>query len=217
MSTREARRQRGRRHGLQLRNKVLAGLREARVTGGISQARLSAELGCSQVEVSRRERQKVSDLGIVSLSEMAALLGLELSVSLHQVGQPIRDKGHQALIDRFRAALSADWRVAAEVPFPAPGDARWWDLFLRLPTQRVGVEAETAIRDQQALVRRMHGRRRDGGADEVLLLLSDSRANRALVDDLRTALGPEFGTSPRALLAALRSGSALPGSGVVLL
>ncbi|HWH24790.1 MAG TPA: helix-turn-helix transcriptional regulator [Candidatus Limnocylindria bacterium] len=204
--------------GLELRSRLLAELRQARVTAGISQKQLAAALGCSQAEVCRRERQQLQDGGLVMLAEMAAVLGLELSAGLHPAGQPIRDKGHQALIGRFRERLAPAWRVAAEVPFPRPGDPRWWDLVLRLAARQiVGVEAETRVRDQQDLVRRMHGRQRDGGASVVLLVLSDSRANREQVDELRVALGEEFATSPRALLAALRAGTSLPGSGVILL
>lgn len=98
-----------------------------------------------------------------------------------------------------------------------PGDPRVWDLLLRLADQVVGAEAETRIRDVQALVRRMRARQRDGGTDEVLLILSDSAVNRRLVGELREALGDDFATPPRALLAALREGRPLPGSGVILL
>ena len=51
---------------------------------------------------------------------------------------------------------------------------------LRLPNFRLGVEAETRIRDMQALVRRMRERAQTGGADALLLVLSDSGHNREL-------------------------------------
>lgn len=63
----------------------------------------------------------------------------------------------------------------------------------------------------------MRLRVRDGGADIVLLVLADTRANRALVDELREALGEAFSTRPGATLRALKAGERLPGSGVVLL
>jgi transcriptional regulator with XRE-family HTH domain len=213
----ETRKQRGRRRGLMLKHRLIAECREARISAGVSQQRLAAELDCSQPEICRRERQEIGDIGLVALSEMVAVLGLELSVGLHPSGQPIRDKGHQALIGRFRAQLSTSWTARAEVPFPAAGDARWWDLVLRLADQLVGVEAETRIRDVQALVRRIRARHAEGGVAHLLLLLSDSRANRGLVDELRVALGGDFGQAPRVLLAALRTGRPVPGSGVVLL
>jgi hypothetical protein len=100
--------------------------------------------------VSRFETlQDVERVPLVLVSEIAALLGLELSAGLHVLGDPIADKGHQALIKRFRAVLGEAWRVVAEVPLPNPGDPRTWDLILRIPAQIVGVEAETRIRDVQ--------------------------------------------------------------------
>lgn len=145
------------------------------------------------------------------------MLGLELSAGLHPLGDPIRDRGHQALISRFRSQLSPAWRVAAEVPLPLPGDARSWDLLLKIGAQLIGVEAETRIRDVQLIVRRIRLRERDGGADEIVLALSASRTNRTLVNELREALGPRYGTSPRSTLVALRAGAALSGSGVILI
>src|SRR4029079_8554136 len=103
----------------------------------------------------------------------------------------------EALIGRFLSRLPPDWAVAREVPFPTHGDPRWWDAHLRLASLRyvIGVEMETRLRDMQSLVRRIHGRVRDGGTDHVLVVLSDTAHNRALVADLRIALGREFAPS----------------------
>jgi hypothetical protein len=103
------------------------------------------------------------------------------------------------------------------VLLPGVGDRRSWDLLLRIGNEVVGVELETRIRDIQWLVRRMRERERDGGADFVLLVLSDSATNRRLLPDLLEALGPAFATPSRAILAALRAGQALPGSAVLLI
>jgi hypothetical protein len=105
----------------------------------------------------------------------------------------------------------------AEVLLPNAGDRRSWDFLLRLEAQRVGVELETRVRDVQWLVRRMRERERDGGVDLVLLVLSASAHNRRVLPELRQALGPEFATSPRAVLKALREGRPIPGSAVILL
>jgi transcriptional regulator with XRE-family HTH domain len=197
---------------------LVSELTETRRILSLSQQSLADALGRSQSEVSRLERHvDVDRVSLVTISEVASVLGLELSVGLHPAGEPIRDKGHQALIRRFRAQLSPAWRVLAEAPLPTPGDRRYWDLLLRIPAQLVGVEAETRIRDMQRLVRHMNERERDGGADVVLLLLAATRTNRALVDELRTALGSVNPPSARTLLGCLRAGVPLPGSGVVLL
>ena len=191
---------------------------ETRRIASTSQQALALELGRSQSDVSRLERLvEIDRASFVEVSEIASLLGLELSAGLHPVGEPIRDKGHQALIERFRAELSPAFKVLAEVPLPTPGDRRAWDLLLRLPGQLIGVEAETRIRDMQRLVRHVHQRDRDGGADQVVVLLATTRTNRELVDELRIALGPAYATSPRQILGSLRAGQPVPGSGVVLL
>ena len=100
---------------------------------------------------------------------------------------------------------------------PNIGDQRSWDILLRLESLLVGLEVETRIRDVQALVRRIRERERDGGVDDVLLVLSDTSHNRELVGQLREALGPRFRTPPKLILAALRAGRPVPGSGVIMI
>ena len=219
MVTRETRLARGRRRGNQIQAGVLAQLREARITEGISQAALAAQLGVTQASISMLEAGKVADVSMVRIAEIASILGLEPSLTLHRIGAPIRDKGHEALIARFRERLGHGWRIVREAEFPSEGDPRSWDLLLRHPTMHylIGVEAETRIRDLQALVRRTRERAHDGGADHLLIVLSDSATNRRLVQDLKDALGDEFQTPASSILAALSRVSQLPGSGIVLL
>jgi transcriptional regulator with XRE-family HTH domain len=218
MATRESRRQRGRRQGEAIVQSVTTELRTTRVGLGLSQQTMSKKLGCSQSEYSRFElARSPSSRSLVRLSEAAAILGLELSVGVHPAGPPIRDKGHQALITRFRKLLSSKILVRAEVPLPGPGDPRVWDLVLQMDDWLIGVEAETRIRDLQALVRRIRDRERDGGVDEIIILLSDSAVNRRLVAELREALGEPYATSTRGLLKTLRTGSGSPVSGVLLI
>ena len=217
MGSSETRVLRGRRRGSGLTRKLVSELIETRRTVGLSQQALADLLGRSQADISRFERLRDTNrVSVVELCEVASVLGLELGAGLHPVGDPLRDKGHQALIARFRAHLAPDFRIAAEVLFSDPGDRRAWDLVLRMPRQVIGVEAETRIRDVQWLVRRMHERQQYGGAHVIVLVLADTRVNRALVDELRMALGREWSTSPRAILRALRQGQPVPGSGVVL-
>jgi len=216
VSTRESRVDRGRRRGDEVARAAITQLRSTRVALGISQDVVAAAIGCSQPEISGIEHFKIP-VTLRRLSEIASLLGLEPALTLHPVGPPLRDKGHEAVLGRLLRTVSPAWRVFREAPFPGPGDRRFWDALLRLPAQIVGIEAETRIRDLQALVRRMGERARAGGADVMLLVLSDSATNRGLVDDLRAALGDEFASSPRDLLAALRAGQPLPGSGVILI
>ena len=188
---------------------------------GISQRTMARELGISQPRLWRIEQDDGDEVSITRLCEMASLLGLEPSLTLHPIGDPIRDKGQQAVGKRFDALLSPAWSMTTEALLPLPGDLRSWDRLLRLrgvPDRHlVGVDLESRIRDIQDLVRRTRLRERDGGVDEILIVLSDSATNRRLAAQLREALGPRYATSNRALRTALRLGQPLPGSGVVLL
>ena len=217
MVTRESRRTRGGRRGAEMVAASARTLHDARVTLGLSQSAVGTELGWSQAFVSRLDRNLVPNVSLLDICMMASVFGLEPSLSFDRVGPAIRDAGHEGLIGRLLRLLSPTWKVAREVPFPNPGDPRWWDLLLRLPDFRLGVEAETRIRDMQALTRRMKERAREGGADALLLILSDSAHNRELVDELRAALGEEFQANPREVIRALRAGRVPPGSAVILL
>jgi len=217
MATRETRRERGRQRGRALARRLIDEIANARKTAALSQSQLASAVGVSQSELSRLERLvSPESVTLCEMSVLASMLGLELSVGLHPVGDAIRDKGHQAVIGRFRALLSPAFRVSAEALLPGVGGRRAWDLLLRLATQLVGVECETRIRNIQALVRRIRERERDGGVDHIVLVLSDSQTNRRLLPDLLEALGPRFASPPRVTMKCLRSGQPLAGSGVVL-
>lgn len=217
MGTKNTRFQHGQRRGVEITGAAIDALRSARVSLGLSQRAVARQLGCSQSQFSRFEAKKVKHPTIVRLASIASILGLEPSLTFHAKGPAIRDKGHEALIGRLLKVLSPTWHVLREAPFPNLGDARSWDVLLRLGNYRIGIEAETRIRDVQALVRRMRDRAHAGGADVILIVLSDSAHNRQLVDQLRAALGEDFSTPQSALLQAIRNGTQLRASGVVLL
>lgn len=217
MATRETRLQRGRRLGTQTLRRLINELRDERQLAGLSQRALANQLGISQAELSRLEQFGFSAVPLIRLSEMASVLGLELSASLHRKGDAVRDSGQQAAVKRILECVSPAYVVSREALLPNVGDQRSWDILLRLESLLVGVEVETRVRDMQALVRRIRERERDGGVDDVLLVLSDTSHNRELVGQLTEALGPRFRTPPKLILAALRAGRPLPGSGVILI
>lgn len=216
MATRETRQERGRRRGDEALRKLVNELRTARQVAGLSQRAVAVDAGWTQSELHRLESHEFTTVSLARLGAVASVLGLEVSVGVHPIGDGLRDKGHEALLKRLAAGIHPSFRQAREVPFPNSFDRRSWDVVLRLERHLVGVEAETRIRDIQELVRRIRQRERDGGVDEILIVLSNSAHNRARVDDLRAALGQRYATPPSELRRALRTGRRLPGSGVLL-
>ena len=192
-------------------------IRTTRMGANLSVRNVAHALGWSPARYARFETNQLHDLGVRQIAEAGAVLGLELAARLHPAGEPISDAGQQKLRGRFRGLLAPAFRVVSEVLLPNLGDRRAWDLLLRLGGVLIGVELETRIRDVQRLVRHVRERQRDGGVDHVLLVLSASSHNRALLAQLLEALGPDFATPPRQILRALREGRATPGSGVLLL
>jgi len=201
-----------------LTTRTMSELRNTRVGSGLSQDATASAVGWSQSRLQRLESQGVT-ANLVELSELASVLGLELSVGLHPIGEPVRDKAQLAIGKRLDSELSRAWMITNEAPLPIPGDLRAWDKLLRLPNAeyRVGVDIESRIRDIQALTRRTRLRERDGGVDNILIVLADSATNRRLAPDLRAALGEAYACSPRMLLSGLRLGRPLVGSGVILI
>lgn len=190
--------------------------REARLATGLGQADVARALGISVAQLSRIERGLSPDLTVAMATRLHAVLGLRLSVRSYPDGDPIRDAAQVRLLEAFVARCHASLARAWEVPFPTPGDLRAWDLTLRGATFRAGVEGETRIRDVQALERRMALKERDGRMDRLLLVVLDSRANRATVRahaDVVAARFPILGARALELLAV----GADPGGNALIL
>jgi transcriptional regulator with XRE-family HTH domain len=192
-------------------------LREARESSGLSLRDLGQAVSISHSQASRIERGLVHDPSLRALTRMAAAVGLEMSIRLYPVGDPLRDVAHSRLLDRFRSELHPSLTIHHEVPFGRDHDLRAWDAVVSGAGWRVAVEAETRLADVQALVRRISLKKRDGGIATVILVIADTRGNRAAKVAARGSLAAEFPISGRAVLAALRAGESPSGSGVIVL
>jgi transcriptional regulator with XRE-family HTH domain len=216
MPVRETRLELGKRQGGEIVRRLLAEIKGARLEANVSQSALAKRIGWPQTRYSLFERG-VRPTSVEDLCVVAAILGLRPKFELYRAEEGARDQGHSRLMARFRELLAAAWTATREAPFPTLGDLRSWDILIRLGTvYRVGVEAETRLRDIQELVRRIRQRELHGGVDHILIVLSDSQHNRRYADELRTTLGPDYATSRGELVAALKAGQPLPGSGVLL-
>lgn len=203
--------------GVELTALLQRELRDARHDRGLSQASVATALGVDRSWVSRVERGRVDDVGIIAATELLAAVGLELSVRAYPSGGPLRDAAHSALLEHLRARIHRSLSWATEVPLPMVGDMRAWDALIRGRDWRCGVEAETRPRDLQALERRLALKLRDGGVDMLVLLLLDSRHNRALVRENADALHERFPVPGLRAIELLGAGVSPGGSSLILL
>jgi hypothetical protein len=132
-------------------------------------------------------------------------------------GDPVRDAGQLALLERFRQRLPGEGLWQTEVPLPIPGDRRAWDALLVFRGRRAGCEAETRLTDIQALERRLALKFRDGDVDVLILLVADTAANRRVMKMHREALRSLLPLDGWQVLRALRAGGLPDTNGLVLL
>jgi transcriptional regulator with XRE-family HTH domain len=202
----------------QIRAEIGTDIRDARMNAGASQQSAGASVGMSHAQFGRIERGALVTPTIEQLSLACAAVGLKLVVRAYPDGDAVRDAAQLALLRRLRALLPARTAWETEVPLPIPGDRRAWDAVIRFAARDVAaIEAETRLRDAQAVQRRIALKKRDGGIDRVILLISDTRSNRAALAAVREDLRNQFPLDSRAVLAAIRAGHAPPADGIVLL
>ncbi len=216
MATAERTKDRGQRNARRLLQQLGAELRDARLAAGVSQRHVAAVAGLSQSAVSRTElvQAEASTLSVLSLH--AAALGLRLSLKVYPESTPVRDAAQLRLLDRLRRQVHGryDWRP--EAPLPGYGDLRAWDVALTGPVS-IGIDAETRLHDIQALQRRSETKWRDSGLDRIVLLVSATRHNAAVLRAHREALRGTFPADTHAVMDALRSGRVLASNGLVVL
>lgn len=150
-------------------------LREARIGAGLSQRQVAEAASVSHAHVGRVERGESAGVSIVLIARLLNIVGLQLAARAFPGGSTLRDASHVALLKRLQAELPASVRFRTEVPLRGDRDGRAWDGRMDLTGGCVHVEAETRIRDLQALDRRIALKQRDDGVARVMLLVSDTR------------------------------------------
>jgi transcriptional regulator with XRE-family HTH domain len=214
VATREDAGQRGQRRAARLRLELGNALRDARRGAGLRQQTVAQRAAISQAGVSRTERATRSAT-LDELAILAAVVGLDLVVRLYPGPDPIRDRAHVRLLARLQAELpTLKWWT--EVPVPIPGDQRAIDAVVRFGSLGVGFELETRLVDAQALVRRLALKQRDAGLARMVLVLADTRTNRAALAAADGTLRSAFSLAKREVIASLRDGRAPNANGIVL-
>lgn len=195
-----------------------------RRNASLSQEEVSSAASMSRAQYGRIERARSPEVSLVTVARIGAVLGLDTSLRFYPHADPIRDAAHAALLERLHARChpSLDWRT--EVPFPRTGDLRAWDAVIggfRMPHDRAyrrcAVEAETRPVDVQALDRKLALKERDGGADWLILLLADTRHNRALLHGHGPSLRARFPRDGRRVLELLAAGVDPGGNAIIVL
>jgi transcriptional regulator with XRE-family HTH domain len=216
MPTVQRARDRGRQQGRLLVHEIGSELREARQSAGVSQEHVARVAGLSQSAISRVERASPVSVRVDELARHSAALGLRLSLRLYPEGEAVRDAGQLRLLRRFRGEIGGGFGWRTEVPVAGAGDARAWDVLLDGPGT-VGVDAETRLRDVQAVQRRCELKWRDAGVDRLVLVLAATRHNRAVLREHRAALSSTFPADSGEVMAFLRRGRLPPRNGIVVL
>lgn len=220
MPTSERAADRGRRRCHESVHRVRLDGRQARTAAGLSQRTVAKAIGVSHSKVSRFERGVIRDPSLEFMAAYCAVVGLDLSIRAYPAGDPIRDRAQLALLERFRARLHPSLRWRTEVPLPIERDLRAWDAEVSGPARerwRIRVEAETNVSDGQALERRLQLKIRDDPAGHVVLLVSETRANRQAIRLLKDGLRETLPLDSRGMMAALGTGRDPGASGIVIL
>jgi hypothetical protein len=146
-------------------------------------------------------------LSFATLARIAAAVGLDVWVRTYPGPEPIRDQGQATLGDSFLRSVNAPLIVRTEVRIGDRRDLRAWDLTIAEPAgRRCGVELETRFIDAQAQHCRISQKLADSGFDMVLVVVADTRANRAAVRAAAGYLGSDYVIDDPATLDALRNG-----------
>jgi transcriptional regulator with XRE-family HTH domain len=203
MATRERARDRGRRRGERLLGALLNEAREARSSLNLSQDDVGGAIGLSGSQYGLIERGGHPNVPFVTLAEILSVLGLELAARAYPVGGGLRDVAQLALLARLRDRVSTAFTWRTEVVMPIDGDLRAWDAGLFARGLRIGVDAESRLRDVQAVDRRVMLKLRDSGFDRAILLVADTKTNRRALHEVGQALAANYPIATRAALAAL--------------
>jgi transcriptional regulator with XRE-family HTH domain len=213
------------------RARRLARVDVLRAGAEIRQARLG--LGRSQRAVGRAARMSASQVGRIergelhlgdhdAIARLAAVVGLDARLHLYPGPDGALDGPQLRRIARLRTVVPAWVSIRQEVPLPIAGDQRAWDLVLGGLIRNGEVdsmpgEVETRLYDIQAQSRRIQLKLRDSPFESVLLIVADTKRNRAVLTEHGASLSADFPIGARACLAALRAGRHPGGSSVILL
>lgn len=196
---------------------ALEEFRSARVERGLSQQRVATAIGRSDAWVSWTESGRNASLTVVDLFAMLACVGREASLRVYLGAGGLRDGAQARLLARLRGQISPGWSWRTEVGMPIAGDLRAWDCVLERPGCTIGIDAETRLRDFQAVDRRAMLKLRDSGVDRAVVLVPSTRANREAIREVAPVALANYPIPSRIALRALREGVDPGGNAIIVL
>ena len=192
-------------------------IRLARIQAGRTRGAVSRAVGTSVARISLLERGLVPTVTYRQMARVSAAVGLKVSLRAYPAARRLLDAPQLELLARVKERSNSAWRWELEVPMPIAGDLRAADARASIPGCTIACELWTRPADWQAQSRSALLKRRDLGADRLLVVLRDTRANRAAVRDAGIATLDAFPIGPRAVLKALAEGRDPEGNGLLFL
>jgi transcriptional regulator with XRE-family HTH domain len=195
-------------------------VRAIRIRKRLTQQALAARAGVSRSVVARIEQGRAARVTIATLDPVAAALGARVLVKVLWHGESLDrllDSRHAATVEAVvRTLRDARWDVATEVSFNEYGERGSIDVFGFHPAtgSLLVVEVKTTIGDAQELqstldrkVRLAPKIARDRGwhvaRTSALLVIVESRTNRATIERLAATFGGAFPDRNRVVRAWL--------------
>lgn len=181
-------------------------LRLARHAAGMRQVDVARAIGSSTSQICRVEHGKAPRLTVGALTRHAAAVGLKPWLKLFPLGRRLLDAPQLDLLARFRSRLHPAWTWETEVPMPLASDLRSGDCRIAVPGCSILVEAYTRLSDWQAQSAGAARKKRDMGADRLILLVAATHANRQAAAEAAVVSDGSFPLRTKAALTALAAG-----------
>ena len=189
----------------------------ARANLGLSASAIARLAG---VAVSTERRVELGDpsITVATAARVLVAAGLELAAKAYPSRPPsLRDSGQLRLAEQLRRLAAASWRVAIEVPIEGGRSA---DAVLFGADQIIRVEIERRLADFQAQFRSAVAKRDALQAAHrrtvrLVLVVEDTATNRRRLAEHGSLVHHILPADSRAVLKALRSGTALAADGLL--
>ena len=209
----------GRDRAHQLARRFGSELRLSRTSAGLTQRQLAVRSGVSQQVISEAERGDVG-VSLLARCRMSAAVGHELGLRLNPVdGVALRDSGQLGMAEAILSTLHGTWSARIEAPI-SPGDRRAADILVSRSDEVVEIEVERTLVDLQAQLRAGQLKRqalaeRSAVPVRLVVAVPDGARTRAKLAPFEQLLAHALPIPSREVSAALRTGRALGGDGLL--